>query len=161
MLRTITFLLAAVSLCGVIGCQYPRDKEIQSEKMFRDYIASWNTHDVEKIASFFTDDCVYDNLARGQIYRGKDQLKGWAKPSLDAIPDFKLDITSLFASGELLACEWVMTGTLSEGSPELPATGKNFSVRGSTIVQLKNGKIQRNVDYWDLATFLRQVGLMK
>jgi steroid delta-isomerase-like uncharacterized protein len=54
-----------------------------------------------------------------------------------------------------------MTGTLSGNSPELPATGKSFSVRGATIAQLKNGKIQRNADYWDLATFLRQVGLME
>ena len=129
--------------------------------MVREYFASWKTHDVEKIASFFTDDCVYDNVAREQTYRGKDQLKGWAKASFDAIPDFKLDITSLFASGDLLACEWIMTGTLSGKSPELPATGKGFSVRGSTIVQLKDGKIQRNADYWDLATFLRQVDLMK
>ena len=134
---------------------------MQSEKMFRDYITSWNTHDLEKIASFFTDDCVYDNLARGQTYRGKDQLKGWGKACFDAIPDFKLDVTSIIASGDLLASEWVMTGTLTGSSPDLPATGKSFSVRGSTIIQLKDGKIQRNADYWDLATFLRQVDLMK
>lgn len=161
MLRSIAFLFTAVLLCGVIGCQNARDKELQSEKMFRDYIASWNMHDVEKIASFFTDDCVYDNLARGQTYRGKDQLKEWGKASFDAIPDFKLDVTSIFASGDLLASEWVMTGTLSGNSPMLPANGKSFSVRGSTIVQLKDGKIRRNSDYWDLATFLRQVDLMK
>jgi steroid delta-isomerase-like uncharacterized protein len=113
------------------------------------------------MASFFTEDCVYDNLARGQTYRGKDELKSWAKASFDAIPDFKIDLTSLFISVDLVACEWIMTGTLSGNSPELPATGKSFSVRGATIAQLKDGKIQRNADYWDLATFLRQVGLME
>lgn len=162
MLRTTALLFTAAFLCSFVGCQTAKDKEIQSEKMFREYVASWNTHDVEKIASFFTDDCVYENLARGQTYHGKDQLRGWVKASFDAIPDFKLDITSLFASGDLLACEWIMTGTNTHPlSPELPATGKSFSVRGSTIVQMKDGKIQRNADYWDLATFLRQLGLMK
>lgn len=161
MLRTVAIFCAGVVLCGVIGCQNPREKDTQSEQMFRDYFASWNSHDIEKIASFFTDDCVYDNLAREQTYRGKDQLKGWAKACFDAIPDFKMNMTSLFASGDLVACEWVMTGTLTGNSPELPATGKSFSVRGSTIAQLKDGKIQRNADYWDLATFLRQGGLMK
>lgn len=91
--------------------------------------------------------------------------EGWAgfiaQACFDAIPDFKLDVTSIIASGDLLAFEWVMNGTLTGSSPDLPATGKKFSVQGSTIIQLKDGKIQRNTDYWDLATFLRQVDLMK
>jgi steroid delta-isomerase-like uncharacterized protein len=161
MIRITVILLTIVFLNGFIGCQSTNEKEIKSEKMFREYFESWNTHDVEKMASFFTEDCVYDNLARGQTYRGKDELKSWAKASFDVIPDFKIDITSLFISVDLVACEWVMTGTLSGNSPELPATGKSFSVRGATIAQLKDGKIQRNADYWDLATFLRQVGLME
>jgi steroid delta-isomerase-like uncharacterized protein len=161
MIRITVILLTIVFLNGFIGCQSTNEKEIKSEKMFREYFESWNTHDVEKIASFFTVDCVYDNFARGQTYHGKDELKAWVKASFDAIPDFKIDISSLFVSGDLLASEWVMTGTLSGNSPELPTTGKSFSVRGATIVQLKDGMIQRNADYWDLATFLRQVGLME
>ena len=161
MLRTLALLLTTIFLGGVIGCQNPRDKDIQTEKMFREYLAAWNTHDLDKIVSFFTDDCVYENLARGQTYRGKDELKAWATMSFDAIPDFKLDVTSLFASGEWVACEWVMSGTQSGAIPGLPATGKSFSVRGSTVAQLKDGKIMRNADYWDVMTFLRQLGVMK
>jgi steroid delta-isomerase-like uncharacterized protein len=161
MLRTIALLFTAILLAGIIGCQTTRDKDIQSEKMFREYLTTWNTHDLDKMASFFTDDCVYENLASGHVYRGKDSLKAWAKMSFDAIPDFKLDVTSLFVSGDWVACEWVMTGTQTGNAPDLPATGKSFSVRGSTIAQLKDGKILRNADYWDLATFLRQLGLLK
>lgn len=139
-----------------------RSQETRSQEMFREYFAAWNAHDVEKIASFFTDDLAYEHVPRGETYRSKDQLKAWVKASFDAIPDFKLDITSLFASGDLLACEWVMTGTDTHPlSPDAPATGKSFSVRGTTIAQMKDGKIQREADYWDLATFLRQLGLMQ
>jgi steroid delta-isomerase-like uncharacterized protein len=161
MLRTLAFVLSTVFLCGVIGCQSPREKDIQTEKMFREYVATWNTHDLDKMVTFFRDDCVYENLPRGQTYHGKDQLKGWAKMSFDAIPDFKLDVTSLFVSGDWIACEWVMVGTQTGAAPGLPATGKSFSVRGSTIAQLKDGRILRNADYWDMATFLRQLGFMK
>jgi steroid delta-isomerase-like uncharacterized protein len=161
MLRTLAVTITVVCLIGLIGCQTPRDKDIQTEQMFREYLAAWNAHDLDKMVSFFTDDCVYENLARGQTYRGKDELKAWAKGAFDAIPDFKLDVTSLFASGDWVACEWVMTGTQAGALPGLPATGKSFSVRGGTIAQLKDGKILRNADYWDLATFLHQLGLMK
>jgi steroid delta-isomerase-like uncharacterized protein len=161
MLRRTAILFAVIFLIGFIGCQTPREKDLQSERMMREYLETWNTHDLGKMVSFFTDDCVYENLARGQTYRGKDELNAWAKGAFDAIPDFKLDITSLFVSGDWTACEWVMTGTQSGDLPGLPATGKSFSVRGGTIVQLKDRKILRNADYWDLATFLRQLGVMK
>ena len=42
----------------------------------------------------------------------------------------------------------------------MPATNKSFSIRGATILEMNSGKIQRNSDYWDLATFLKQIGLM-
>jgi steroid delta-isomerase-like uncharacterized protein len=143
------------------GFAAERSRGTQSQEMLTEYFASWNAHDVEKIASFVTDDIICYNGARDQTFHGKDQLKGWAKGSFDAIPDFKLDMTSLFASGDMLASEWVFTRTLSGSlSPRVPPTGKSFSVRGSTIAQMKDGKIQREADYWDIATFLRQVGLM-
>ena len=161
MLRTQALMLTIIFLSGLIGCQNPRNKDIQTEKIFREYLATWNTHDLDKMVSFFTDDCVYENLARGQTYRGKDELKAWAKASFGAIPDFKLDVTSLFVSGDWVACEWVMTGTQTSAVPGLPATGKSFSVRGSTVAQLKDGKILRNADYWDVMTFLRQLSVVK
>jgi steroid delta-isomerase-like uncharacterized protein len=159
MLKTLALLLTTIILIGLTGCQNPRDKDIQTEKTFRDYLASWNTGDLDKVISFFTEDCVYENLPRGQSYRGKDELKTWGKGVFDAIPDFKLDVKSLFVSDDWAACEWVMSGTQTGSAPDLPATGKSFSVRGSTIVQLRDGKIARNTYYWDLATFLRQLGV--
>jgi steroid delta-isomerase-like uncharacterized protein len=147
---------------GAAGYTIPNFAEEQSKQMLREYVASWNAHDVEKILSFFTDDGVYEHVPRGENYRSKDELKAWVKGTFDGIPDFKIDMTSLFGSGNMLACEWVMTGTNTGPlAPEAPATGKSFSVRGSSIVQMKEGRIQRNSDYWDLATFYRQLGLMQ
>jgi ketosteroid isomerase-like protein len=43
----------------------------------------------------------------------------------------------------------------------MPATGKPFSsVRGSSILELEAGKIRRQSDYWDRASFMKQVGLL-
>ena len=53
----------------------------------------------------------------------------------------------------------VVTG--GNGLPGIPATGKRFSsVRGLTILELGAGKIRRESDYWDAATFMKQVGLL-
>jgi steroid delta-isomerase-like uncharacterized protein len=53
-----------------------------------------------------------------------------------------------------------MSGTHAGDFPGMPATGKRLSVRGSTILELEAGKIRRESDYWDAATFMRQVGLL-
>jgi hypothetical protein len=43
----------------------------------------------------------------------------------------------------------------------MPPTGKHFSaVRGTSILELEAGKIRRQSDYWDAATFMKQVGLL-
>jgi len=147
---------------GLLGCHTAQDTQAQSEKMLREYCAAWSpAPDIDKIVAFFTDDCVYENIPREQAYRGKEGVRTYVKACYDAIPDFKVEATSVFVSGDWAACEWVMSGTQSGVTADFPGTGKSFKMRGSSIVQLKDGKIHRNSDYWDMATFLRQIGLMK
>jgi steroid delta-isomerase-like uncharacterized protein len=55
-----------------------------------------------------------------------------------------------------------MSGTHRGALPGIPATGKRISsVRGSTILELEAGKIRRESDYWDAATFMKQVGVLR
>jgi ketosteroid isomerase-like protein len=52
--------------------------------------------------------------------------------------------------------QWVFSGT----DKGVFKTGKKFSVRGVSILELRNGKISRSQDYYDVATVMRQVGLL-
>jgi len=52
--------------------------------------------------------------------------------------------------------EWVFTGT----DKGLYKTGKRFSVRGVSVIDLRGGKISRNLDFYDAASIMRQVGLL-
>lgn len=135
-------------------------KEVNAVALFREYLRAWSSHDVDGILSFFAEECSYENLARQEAYRGKVALRAWIDGMFAAIPDFSLEARSLFASGGWVACEWAMTGTHSGDAPGLPATGNRFSVRGSTIAEVAGAKIKRNADYWDLTTFLQQLGVL-
>ena len=130
------------------------------ERVFQDYYASWSSHDAEKVASFFTDDLVYEDVPMAAIQRGKEEFKASWSSFFDACPDFKVELKSLVVSGDRAASEWVMTGKLVKDLPGLPATGKGFSIRGASIFELEDSKIKRNADYWDLMALLQQVGLM-
>ena len=130
------------------------------ESMLADYLSAWNSHDVEKIPPFFTDDCIYEDVAIGAVSRGKEEVKAFASSTFAAFPDFKIQLTSGFIAGDWRASEWIMSGTQTGDLPGISATGKSFSIRGAGIIELRGGKIRRNSDYWNMASFLQQVGLM-
>lgn len=122
---------------------------------------AWSSHDVEQVLALFTDDCVYEDVTFGVVVHGKEELRAFANGAFAAVPDFKFELTSQFVAGSFGAIEWVMSGTHQRDFPGLPATGKPFSlIRGATIVETSGGKIRRNSDYWDAATFMKQVGLL-
>jgi predicted ester cyclase len=81
------------------------------------------------------------------VNRVKAELKAFAGAVLAAFPDFKLELTSGFTTGNWAGAEWTMSGTHKGDLPGLPATGKRFS-KGSSICELHEGKIKRNSDYW-------------
>jgi steroid delta-isomerase-like uncharacterized protein len=130
------------------------------KKMFEDYGLAWSSYDVEKIASFFTDDCIYEDVATGAVNHGKKELKDFINGTFAAFPDFKIELRPLFVAGDWVGMEWIMSGTHKGDLPLMPATGKGFSIRGASVSELHEGKLRRNTDYWNLASFLQQVGLM-
>jgi steroid delta-isomerase-like uncharacterized protein len=130
------------------------------EQMLDDWATAWSSHDPERVLALFTDDCVFEDVTFGVVTRSKDELRGFANGAFAAVPDLKFELTSRFAAGQWAAIEWIMSGTHKGDFPGMPATGKRISVRGSSIFELEAGKIRRESDYWDAATFMRQVGLL-
>jgi steroid delta-isomerase-like uncharacterized protein len=112
------------------------------------------------VLSLFSDDCVYEDVTFGVVNRGKKELQAFADGVFAAVTDFKVELTARFAAATWAGMEWVMSGTHKGDFPGMPATGKHFSIRGVTILELQAGKIRRNSDYWDAATVMRQVGLL-
>jgi steroid delta-isomerase-like uncharacterized protein/uncharacterized protein (TIGR02118 family) len=94
----------------------------------------------------------------GVVNRGPDELRAFADAIFAAIPDFAIDLSAHFVGDGWGAMEWTMAGTHAGDLPGVPATGRRFSVRGSTILELRPDGIARCSDYWDMATFLAQVG---
>ena len=92
-----------------------------------------------------------------------DSIRKFATDAFEAFADLNFQLKSRFvgADGKWGAMEWVWRGRQTKDFPGLPATNKPFEVRGATVVEFRDGKISRDSDYWDLATYMRQVGLAK
>jgi steroid delta-isomerase-like uncharacterized protein len=134
------------------------------EGMFDEWALAWSSgenKDPERLLALFADDCVFEDVTFGFVARGKDELRRFVNGAFAAVPDFTYGVTRRFATRQWAAIEWVMSGTHKGDFPGVLATGKRFSsVRGTSILELEAGKIRRESDYWDSATFMRQVGLL-
>lgn len=129
---------------------------------FDAYLEAWSAHDVDAVLDKFADDCVFEDVPLGSVARGKPELAQLAEQMFAGSPDiqFNGERGVVIGADGRYAGEWTMTGTHDGDFPGLPATHKRFSVRGVSIGELEGTKIRRNCDYWNLAEFLTQVGLM-
>jgi steroid delta-isomerase-like uncharacterized protein len=130
------------------------------EKIIKDWTAAWNSHDLDKTISLYTDDCVLeDNL--DVVCHGKKELVAFCKSTFIDFPDLRLESKSLFNTVNWVALEWTMTGIQAHSSnAATPATGKSVSVRGASIIEIHNGKIRRETYYYNVLTVMRQLGLI-
>ena len=56
-----------------------------ADRMLDDWAMAWSVHDVDKLLSLFTDDCVYEDVTLGAVNHGKAELKGFADRLLRSI----------------------------------------------------------------------------
>ena len=135
------------------------------EQILDDWAMAWSSsdssNDSERVLALFVEECFFEDVTFGVVARGKQELRSFVEGAFAAVPDFKYRLISRFATSQWAVIEWAMSGTHTGDFPGMPATGKRFAaVRGSSILELESGKIRRESDYWDAATFMRQVGLL-
>ena len=120
------------------------------------WIAAWNSHNPDKMLSLFTDDIVYEDVAFGEVSHGSAELRKFAASEFDGVPDLELKLLRADIHGGHGTIEWMFSGT----DKGVYKTGKKFSVRGVSVIDMRDGKISRNLDFYDVATIMRQVGIL-
>src|SRR5512147_3266055 len=154
MTRRLVSVACILSICAVLAFAGHR-KSTTAEAVQKNFDA-WNAHDPDKVASLYSDDVVYEDVAFGQIAHGHDELKKLAAGFFAAVPDLKLEIIASSHEGDQGWVEWKFSGT----DVGLYKTGKKFSVRGASLFEMRGGKFSANKDFYDSASIMRQVGVL-
>ncbi|MCA1647264.1 MAG: ester cyclase [Chloroflexi bacterium] len=141
---------------GVVGT----GQSTAQERALDDFVRHWSSHDLDSLVSLFTDDVVYEDVALGVVNHGKNEFRTFAEEFFAGFPDVTFEVTSRFATERKGCGQWTMRGTHRGDMPGMPATNKQIDIRGVSIVEFADTKIRRCVDYWDMATFLKQLGFM-
>jgi steroid delta-isomerase-like uncharacterized protein len=123
-------------------------------------MTAWNAHDVSTVVSHYTPDYEEIDVARAQPQIGPDQVRRTLLYYLRAFPDLQVTLDDALVNGERVAMYWTWTGTHRGTFMNIPATGHRVTVRGTSLVTLKDGKIQHALRIWDLAGLLRALKLL-
>jgi steroid delta-isomerase-like uncharacterized protein len=135
----------------------------QARRLVDELYTAWSLHQPERIDAIFTDDGVYEDVAGGQVRRGTSEIKDMLRANFTFAPDFQVTLQSFVVAGDTATTEWVIEGTQTGASQagsvgKLSATGHRFKLRGASILVFRAGRIANVKDYYDMATFLRQLG---
>jgi steroid delta-isomerase-like uncharacterized protein len=155
--------IASIIVCLVLPACAPHAQDSATtagEELMLGWVDLWGSRDLSQVDKLYAEDAVSEDVAEGVEYRGRDEIKRSLADDLSAVPDVNVEIVSLFATESRGAVEWIWSGTHTEDYPGLiSATGKSFSVRGVSLFEFENGKIKRQLDYYDAAGFLNQLGV--
>ncbi len=110
------------------------------------FLDAFNTHDVDLIMSFFTDDCVLDMprgpAPGGRRLVGKRQVRDGIRSRFDGIPDIRYEDDRHWICGNRGVSEWTIRGTQASGEP--------IEVRGCDLFEFTGDKISRKDSFWKI-----------
>ena len=160
MKKTIPFSLVILILFIVIGCNNQNNLIEKNKEIAKKLFAAWSSHDSIKLASLFTDNLIYHDTPFGLESKTKQQLVNFVNVTIKAVPDAKIVPSNMVASEDFVMVTWTWTGTYIGGwGPDYPGNSKPFSINGMSVLEIENGLIKNNYDYYDKDPFRKLVAL--
>ena len=161
MKKTIIFL----SLILVFSCKNPTNNNemasgsLQLEKDLEMYQNVWNSFlagDTSVVNNKnFTEDVVIVT-SNGDLV-GIDACKEFYLNYLTGFSDIEWTIVDAFGQGNKLIKHWNFKGKHTGDFFGIPATGNSLNLSGTTIVTMREGRIAKEHDFFDMKSMLDQL----
>jgi predicted ester cyclase len=134
----------------------------RTRRVVLDVLAAWNAHDVERLASYYAPHYHGIDVGQARVQHGRHDLARSATALLAALPDVQFEGETI-VEGERAVLIWLMRGTHRAPLMRIPPTNRFVEVRGSSILTIDSAcahQIVHGLYIWDVAGFLRSVGLL-
>ena len=142
---TRTALLLLFSIMPLtMSAQSGRD--LPSASTLKELLEAFNAHDLDRIMSFFAEDCdLYMPRGKeptGEHYVGKAKVREGLASRFAGIPNVHYGDDRHWIAGNMGVSTWLLTCTTVSGEP--------ISVRGVDLLEFRNGKIVKKDAYWKI-----------
>jgi limonene-1,2-epoxide hydrolase len=105
-------------------------------QVVNDFCAAWPSHDIDKIMSFFAENCAYRMTEAQEAIKGRQAVMDRIKSFLDAVQGF--EVIETFAKGPMV---------INERHDHFKGGGPLKMWHGVGVFFLKDGKIAEWSDY--------------
>jgi steroid delta-isomerase-like uncharacterized protein len=125
----------------------------------REMFAAFERRDLDRVRELAHPDYTYtgtDGVEHAGIEAGVAVLELYTT----AFPDLSFEVRASHApSDDVAILEIVARGTHTGPLGDIPPTGRRGEVPGCNVVEMRDGKIYRERDYFDTQAILQQLGL--
>ncbi len=130
-----------------------------TRQLLERYYAAFNAGDWNTFLGLLTDDVIHD-VNQGGRETGKDAFARFMERMNTSYRERIADIVIMTSlDGARAAVEFTVLGTYlktDEGLP--PAHGQQYRLPGGAFFDIRDGKVARVTNYYNLQDWLRQVG---
>ena len=128
-------------------------------KLVKDYYAAFNAGDMDTFLNLLTDDVIHD-INQGGRETGKSAFKAFMDRMNRNYKEQLVDMVFMASEdGTRAAAEFVVLGeylVTDEGLPE--AKGQKYRLPAGAFFDIRDGKVARITNYYNLEDWIRQVG---
>ncbi len=126
--------------------------------LIQTYYSAFNAGDMDAFVALLTDDVVHD-VNQGGREVGKEAFSAFMERMNRCYKEQIVDLAVMYsADGKRAAAEFTVLGTYlntEEGLPE--ARGQTYRLPAGAFFELRNGKVARITNYYNLNDWFQQV----
>ncbi len=132
----------------------------QPRELIDALLDAWNAHDLDAVMACY--DPAYDGTDVGEAAsrQGAIALRKMVRRWFRAFPDLRVTPEQVIVQGDQVALGWLLSATHQGAFMRIPATRRRITLRGVSMMTIADGRIARGSRIWDMAAFLRNVGLL-
>lgn len=143
-------VLALMLLTGTPAALAQDATPAASASIMQAYGDAWSSGDAAEVGALYTEDAVRDDVPTGMSSDGRAAIEQLAEALFASDDDVRLEVTDGFAGENWAVVEWTFSGVH-------PATGREVTFRGASVLELTDGLISEERDYYDLPEMLAQI----
>ena len=122
----------------------------------RKLYAAYDNHDHVAIQQLYRDDATHDEISQSKTKKGSVEIAAGMEKLFTWLPDIRWQVRTTIAGADgTIAVAYVMHATAPRRDGATHS--KSISLRGVQLVEVEDGQIRHSEDYWDAATFQRQL----
>jgi steroid delta-isomerase-like uncharacterized protein len=134
--------------------------DLSPEGTVRAFFHALNARDFARAAGPIAEDCEWVSMATERAFQGPSAIVQGMREFATSFPDWICELERVHCADHVVVAEWVTYGTFRRDFRGRHANGRTFRRRGCAVAEVESGKIVRYRDYYDRATFLRQLDIL-